>query len=174
MGAWGELNALPHMGPAHTAVLLREAARATGVLEWGSGGSTLLFAQAVARNVPILAIEHNLAWAMRVQNAASVMLHLLRTVPTIRVLPTEGDYATPDVPRQFSLCLVDGEQRPTCAETARRLLPVGGVLLWHDFEREIELHRRDWPGADLIPDPDFSVFPCSLLLRWVKTAEVAP
>ena len=123
------------------------------VFEWGSGGSTLFFAERVAR---VVSVEYDAAWSSAVRARLQAEG---RTNVTLRDLPPEPGpadriylssdpqfagrnfrrYATsvldhPD--GAFDLVLVDGRARLGCVVSALPKLRRDGVLVLDNSERE--------------------------------------
>ena len=97
------------------------------VFEYGSGNSTLWFAERVRE---VIAVEHDKDWAIKVGN----------------ILPENGqviyqsevtDY-TSEVSKhgKFDVIAIDGIERETCAEQAIHALTDNGVLIWDNSDRE--------------------------------------
>jgi len=133
---------------------LRSYLRPTmSVFEWGSGGSTLFFAQRVAR---VVSVEYDAAWSAAVRSRllaagrTNVALHELPPEPG----PADRIYLSSD-PRfsgrnfrryatsvldhpdgAFDLVLVDGRARLGCVVSALPKLRPDGVLLLDNSERE--------------------------------------
>jgi len=110
-------------------------------LEWGSGRSTLWFAQRVAH---LTSIEHNDRWHKRVRQTLSE-----KGADNVDLLyaPLEAEdgglpeyvRAAAEKPRaSFDFVLVDGRLRDQCAEVALQLLKPGGMLIIDDAARYIQ------------------------------------
>jgi len=126
------------------------------VFEYGSGGSTLWFADRCFR---VVSVEHNAAWCERIQrllrDARSTNVDLRLVKPSARY---DGSIATryvSDDPEWsgcsfepyvsvieeypddfFDLVLVDGRARADCLEPGWTKLRVGGLLVLDDSDRE--------------------------------------
>jgi predicted O-methyltransferase YrrM len=129
------------------------------VFEYGSGGSTLFFAQH-ARSV--VSVEHDVVWSAEVRQAAAALK--LENVTILDVLPGDSigpgpDPADPDAyisrdppytrvsfrayasaidafaDRSFDVILVDGRARPSCVKHAIGKLAPGGMLILDNAER---------------------------------------
>lgn len=126
------------------------------VFEWGSGGSSLFLARRVAS---VVAIEHERAWADRVQQRAQalgVTNLALQCIPGEAVASPSVDpeyrssdaacaglsfrryveaiAAAPD--GYFELVIIDGRARQACARLAGAKVKPGGVVLLDNAERE--------------------------------------
>ena len=110
-------------------------------LEWGSGRSTLWFAQRVAH---LTSIEHNDRWYKRVKQALCD-----KGVDNVELLyaPLEAEEeGRPEYVRAVAeqkkatldFVLIDGRLRDQCAEVALQLLKPGGMLLIDDAARYIQ------------------------------------
>lgn len=112
------------------------------MLEWGCGGSTILFPQHVATYD---SIEHNKEWYQQVTN--KVTDKNLSNVNTYWV-PNEdngGDFpSTPDryktyieypsqLNKKYDRILIDGRARQFCCEYCLPYIKPGGLIFFHDF-----------------------------------------
>lgn len=152
--------------PLYTPAAIREiaaylAARPRRVFEWGSGGSTIWYAQRAAQ---VIAVEHDPGWrkivAGRLQ-AAGVVAECLFSPPLAPealagyrwetqwphyaalgrppLRPEYRDYlAAIDAypPAAFDLIAIDGKERIGCALHALSRLKPGGRLVLDDSNRE--------------------------------------
>lgn len=156
---WGSLIAMPHMGWQHAGWFASYVVRATNILEWGSGGSTLWMAM-MAPNARMHIIEHDGVWLDRV---GEVLLALRATTVAIsmNVLLSECqdtvsyvvDVGT-NVP--YDLVFIDGQERPACLAASYDLLAPGGVVFLHDSERvaytDAKWQLLERPGMALIDE----------------------
>lgn len=101
------------------------------VLEFGSGASTLWFCH---RTVNLVSIEHDPEWFSLVRAAAALSVDL-------RLLPLPYHQVCDEFPDGcFDLVLVDGldidegRMRLACVESAIRLLPAGGILMFDNAQ----------------------------------------
>jgi len=148
--------------------ILREVMRAyaeTGqpleILEWGSGGSTLMCAELLHKlgvRFRWRSIEHHQSWNKRVRGKVAVSVKeekIPKGAVTVHFMPlnTNGNtyIALPwldgdpeelkDVPesaikrQKFDIVIVDGRFRRRCVIRSRTLLKPNGILLLHDAER---------------------------------------
>ena len=95
-------------------------------LEWGSGRSTLWFAQRVSA---LVSVEHNPYWH---QWVASLLTKRTLSNVDLRMYPEEPAYlaaAEALPPESMDFCLVDGFARDRCALNAVRVLKPGGLLI---------------------------------------------
>jgi predicted O-methyltransferase YrrM len=121
----------------------------TQVFEFGSGGSTLFFAQ---RAKSVTAVEDNAHWCKLV--AAKLAAHRIGNVD-LRHVPvtftTEEAFASSDylnAVRQstFDVIIVDGTEwtmnvRPICFHAAEKQIAAGGIIVVDDSWRYRELRR---------------------------------
>jgi len=100
------------------------------VMEYGSGMSTIWFAQRVAR---VVSVESNAAWFEQVGHVLEA--RGLRNVE--RHMLAGGDYATPPTAeRQFDLILVDGERRGECVAQAISMINPGGIIYLDNSDKD--------------------------------------
>lgn len=110
-------------------------------LEWGSGRSTLWFAQRVAH---LTSIEHNDRWYKRIKKAlsdkgaANVDL-LYASLDQMDEGKPEYVQVAAELPKaSLDFVLVDGRLRDQCTEVALQLLKPGGMLIIDDAARYIQ------------------------------------
>ena len=110
------------------------------MLEWGAGGSTLLFSQHVKE---YYSIESNEYWFNEVKKLIgdNVKLFLCLPIPKSPVVPSHKedylDYINKInyVNKRFDKILVDGRARTFCAEKAVPFIKDNGLLFFHDWNR---------------------------------------
>jgi hypothetical protein len=120
--------------------------------EWGSGRSTLWFAQRIAR---LLSIEHNREWYLRVRSRLdmsgipNVDLHLC----PVQASPDDGtpppEYLLPVASLQnecLDFALVDGIFRDACVRAVMPKLKPGGLLVLDNANRYLP-HASSAPGS---------------------------
>ena len=157
----------PWMDPDDIAILeeimrsYASAGRPLDVLEWGSGGSTLLCSELLHKlgaRFRWHSVEHHQSWNKRVGNEAKSLVKegkIPEGSVTVHLTPLNGNgnvyVALPwidgdpkelaDVPesaikrQKFDVVIVDGRYRRRCVIRARKLLKPNGILLLHDAER---------------------------------------
>jgi predicted O-methyltransferase YrrM len=109
-------------------------------LEWGSGRSTIWFAQRVTH---LTSIEHNDSWYNRVKNVLSdedvenVELLLAPLDTKGREQPEYVRVAAKQRKASLDFILVDGRLRGQCTELALQLIKLGGMLIIDDAARYI-------------------------------------
>ena len=126
---------------------LPKSARA---LEWGSGRSTLWFAERVAS---LTSIEHDSGWfekmSPRVAQHANVDYRLITldhplTAPTLRTYDPQPRYVgviDDFEDSSLGLVVVDGHYRQACVRAAIPKLARGGLLLIDNWDRT---SREEW------------------------------
>jgi hypothetical protein len=95
-------------------------------IEWGSGRSTIWFAERVGY---LVSVEHNPDWHKRV--SAQLKRKGLKNVE-YRLCEEPRQYcsvAEKLPPESFDFCLVDGEERDQCALAAISLVKPGGIVI---------------------------------------------
>lgn len=100
------------------------------VLEFGSGGSTIWFAQ---RTSNLVSVEHNPHWFAQVD----AILAALNLTPTRHLLmpPAYYQLGAQWPAASFDLILVDAIERQNCVKHSLHLLKPGGVLMLDNCER---------------------------------------
>lgn len=108
-------------------------------LEWGSGRSTIWFAERIGS---LVSVEHNPAWYSRVN--AELKAKGLQTVE-YHLCKNEDEYsnvANAFSSESFDFCLVDGVARDECALAAISLIKPGGIVIVDDFNRYLPTQTR--------------------------------
>lgn len=129
--------------------IIETGPRPFDIFEWGTGGSTIWFAQKRAGRV--VTVDHNQEWHRRISETA-----LAQNLPVEALLrpakPQPGcdhsgghtwampgydfsDYVSAITDR-YNLILVDGRARVMCFQAALGHLRPGGYLVLHDAERD--------------------------------------
>lgn len=103
------------------------------ILEWGSGGSSIFFAE---RGAGVICIEHDRSWARLVRT--ELARRRLSERVTINRIDLSADYvAVVDrLDGRFDLVVVDGRRRVECVEKARNRVAAGGWLVLDDSDRQ--------------------------------------
>lgn len=140
----------PKMLPDDAHVLYAAVKPGDNVLEWGSGGSTMLLARRVGSSGSVTSIEYQwnyyLHTRQRIEDAGFRDYTDLHYVPPLpqrdedsvwRYMPEQmKDYvnvATNLNLKELDVVLVDGRERIMCALDAAKVIKAGGLLLIHDF-----------------------------------------
>ena len=95
-------------------------------IEWGSGRSTVWFAERVGS---LVSVEHNPIWYEQI--GAKLRMRGLQNVE-YHLCPNNHDYlgiAEMYPPESFDFCLVDGLERDQCAVSAVSLVKPGGIVI---------------------------------------------
>jgi hypothetical protein len=140
--------------PQEAAMLRRNYTRASVILEYGSGGSTVLAAQLGKR---VVSVESDKAWADRL--AAHLQPYPNARVLHVNIGPTEK-WGMPSVPRFHGLfhhyplavwdlpdlgepdvVLIDGRFRLACMAAVLLRARRPTTVLFHDYARRPEYHR---------------------------------
>jgi hypothetical protein len=143
------------------------------VFEYGSGGSTLWFAERVRR---VTSIEHDPDWHARVvqeaRRAGITNCTIVLREPTrwasseAEIADKRGEYSSPSAPgsfedyvracegfadETFDLVLVDGKTRSACLRQVASKVRLGGLLALDDSERPLfrddVLSLAAWPST---------------------------
>ncbi len=143
----------PWMLPDDAHVLYAAARPGDTVVEWGSSGSTLVFAQRVGDSGKVVSVEYQQGWFDKVnrQLQSHDLAHRANVIyeppnpqreqdSPFQLLPKQMDgYVRSPVlkggvqPGSVDVVFVDGRQRLRCALFAAKLLRSGGFLMIHDF-----------------------------------------
>jgi predicted O-methyltransferase YrrM len=122
--------------------ILEDKLKPTDVgLEWGSGRSTLWFAQRISH---LTSIEHNDHWYKRIKKMLSdkdIENVELLYAPLEAKSESQPNYirAAAELPKaSLDFVLVDGRLRDQCTELAMDLIKPGGMLIIDDAARYIQ------------------------------------
>ena len=113
------------------------------VFEFGSGNSTLWWAERVA---DVTAVEHDESWATRVAERMPANASVTH-VPLV----AGGDYShhAQRSGRRYNVVVVDGRDRVNCAVSSVETLTPDGVMIWDNTERRryaVGLRRLEKAG----------------------------
>ena len=110
--------------------LVRPGAR---ILEWGSGGSSIFFAE---QGADVICIEHDRSWARLVRSELD-RRGLSEPVTVNHIDLTANYVAVVDrLDGRFDLVVVDGRRRVECVDRARNRVAAGGWLVLDDSDRQ--------------------------------------
>ena len=100
------------------------------VFEYGSGNSTLWYAERVAS---VTAVEHDKHWVEKIQDTMPNNVEIF-----YQELKYGGEYANfvNQQDKMFDIIIVDGRDRVNCIKKAVMKLPPSGVIVLDDSERE--------------------------------------
>ncbi len=101
------------------------------VFEYGSGNSTLFYANKVGK---VVSVEHNQEWFNHIVKAKASNAEMIFTP-----LEKDGEYAKKAglMSQKFDIIIVDGRDRVNCCKYSVAALSPNGVLVLDDSEREI-------------------------------------
>lgn len=97
----------------------------TRILEFGSGGSTLMFSKLLEPDGHIFSIEHNIDFFDRIK-------HKIPKNVTLHYVPKENEYVMSFF-NNIDLIFIDGIQRTVCMINSLNKAP---YIMIHDSERE--------------------------------------
>lgn len=154
------LELRPWMHDDEIAVLKSAVSPGMRVLEWGAGGSTLLFRRLVGSSGHVDSIEHELEWVGKVEEALAregcrdgARLHHVPAAfgssPISRARPRQFvRYVNKGIELGrdacYDICFVDGRDRVQCALSAAKVLRKGALLFFHDFAASDRGRYRRW------------------------------
>lgn len=100
------------------------------VFEFGSGNSTLFYAQ---RAKQVVSVEHDQAWFQKINTSKPQNSELI-----FAELKSNGAYSKMPVTtgKQYDIIIVDGRDRVNCCKNALSALSQTGVLVLDDSERD--------------------------------------
>jgi len=140
----------PHLtGPA-VMWLRRYLQTSMKCFEWGSGSSTLFLAK---RSFLVVSVEHDMRWHekvsgwLRSRKLTNAEVFLIPSDPITRRTSPEYYGRILSYPDEFfDLVLVDGRMRLECARNAPAKVRPGGVVLYDDSHREVDVRSifRGW------------------------------
>jgi hypothetical protein len=101
------------------------------LLEFGSGNSTLFFAE---RTKKIISLEHNKDWHQKISSKLPENVELINTSSA-----TDKDYLQPLVENsiKFDVIIIDGIYRNECIMNSINHLSERGVIILDDSERDV-------------------------------------
>ncbi len=101
------------------------------LFEYGSGHSTLFFANRVNR---VVSVEYNQNWFNSIQKLAPANVKLIYKAKDI-----DGDYCrtiSDEVPEKFNAIIIDGRDRVNCAKQSVNAVSDDGIIILDDSQRE--------------------------------------
>lgn len=106
------------------------------IFEYGSGNSTLFYAQRVKR---VVSVEHDEAWFNKIVKEKASNAEMIFTA-----LEKGGEYSKKAMllGEKFDIIIVDGRDRVNCCKNSVDALTANGVLVLDDSEREIYQEAR--------------------------------
>ena len=125
------------------------------VFEWGSGGSTLWFAQRVA---DIVSMENNYDWANKTAGELKQFGLMIATIIFEDDLWEYAEQISYEMQPFFDLISVDGRNRAECIRHAIPKLKPGGYLVLDNSERaeyqDAMLLLDAWQRWDYVKTPE--------------------
>lgn len=120
------------------------------VFEYGSGSSTLFYAQRVAR---VVSVEHDENWFKKIVNTKPENADMIFTK-----LERGGEYSKKAVllGEQFDIIIVDGRDRVNCCKESIHALSPAGVMVLDDSERPEYNEARFFLKANGFKELSFS------------------
>ena len=121
---------IPWMTYPGISFLQRRVNKNMSLFEYGSGNSTLWWAERVAN---VIACEHDREWYEKMKEIIPANTELLYFELTPR-----GDYskAITKYVNKFDIVVIDGRDRVNCAKNSLDSLKPGGVIVWDNADRE--------------------------------------
>lgn len=100
------------------------------IFEYGSGNSTLFYAEKVQR---VVSVEHDKAWYQKIVQQKAPNAEMI-----FCALDTNGQYSkkAASLDEKFDMVIVDGRDRVNCCQYAVDALRDKGVIVLDDSERE--------------------------------------
>ena len=99
------------------------------MLEWGSGNSSLFFAQRVKE---LYSIDHNIEWYEKVKQFKIKNQTLVFADTDYELKPKEFNV-------KFDIILIDGVKREACSKEATKMLNNGGLIILDNSDRHPEI-----------------------------------
>jgi hypothetical protein len=96
------------------------------VFEYGSGSSTIWYAQRVGE---VVAVEHNTEWAAKISVRLPVNALVVSRSLGIEYVDEIGAHGL------FDIVAIDGRNRSECAKAALGALKPAGIIIWDDSQR---------------------------------------
>lgn len=115
-------------------VLAQKAKTATSILEFGPGGSTMIFLQTINSNASVTCVETRQRWIEELKNRFDLIEQKSNNYEFYRY----KDFMYKEIEEEtFDLIFVDGERqfREDFARKTWYLLKNGGEMLFHDTKR---------------------------------------
>lgn len=125
-------------------ILAEKSSRVSKVLEYGSGGSTLIFSQCISRSGVVVCLETSEKWERLVKERLSLIEHKTSPVKFILSRDVKDINLLNSNHHVFDLIFVDGESgfknnrnlRSEFSLLSWKLLKAGGEMLFHDTRRK--------------------------------------
>lgn len=125
------------------------------VFEWGSGGSTIWFAQHCQS---VMSVEIDGVWVKKIEARAKELK--LDNIEGFHIAKDDPYYSNviEIQPQKFDLIFIDGKERKRCAVAAIKKVAKGGIILFDNsdavaHEKDIEpLEATKWPYTRIESD----------------------
>lgn len=103
------------------------------ILEWGSGGSTVFFAE---KGAEVICVEHDASWVKLLKS--ELVRRKLSARVSINQIDLTANYVdiVDELSGGFDLVVVDGRRRVECVSKAHNRVVPGGWLVLDDSDRE--------------------------------------
>lgn len=134
-------------GQSHRERILKSFSHGTRILEWGSGGSTLWFADRLPPGATLVSIDHDPAWHEQVKarigkrdNVRLLLFPAIKPLGKNATIEEENadsvrDYIHAMDNETFDVIIIDGVARNACLRQAWQILSAEGVAFLHDAQR---------------------------------------
>lgn len=134
---------IPWINYSALAFLTTRIQASMNVFEYGSGSSTLWWAQRVRR---VVSCEHDSEWHLRVAKL------IPNNVEILHASRENSEYAkmASRYPTQFDIIAIDGRDRVECARHSVSALKDDGVIVWDNTDR-----KQYQPGFDYLSEQGF-------------------
>lgn len=123
-------NPIPWMTYSAISFLEKRIKPDMTVFEYGSGNSTLWWAQRVKF---VISCEHDRQWYEQVKKniPENVELHYVQLIKEGEYCETITKYS-----EKLDLVVIDGRDRVNCAKKSLKALKTGGVIIWDNSDRD--------------------------------------
>lgn len=120
------------------------------IFEYGSGSSTLFYAERVRR---VVSVEHDESWYHKIKNTKPANAEMIYTK-----LEKGGEYAQKArlLGEFFDIIIVDGRDRVNCCKESIHALNAGGVIVLDDSERLMYEEARQFLKENNFKELSFS------------------
>jgi predicted O-methyltransferase YrrM len=136
------------------------------VFEWGSGGSTVWFAQ---RCHSVMTVETDRTWISILEERARSLG--LTNIKLFHIANVNDPYYARVIklqPQKFDLIFIDGKERRRCAEAAIEKIAKGGIILFDNSD--VKAHKEDIEPLEETLWPKTYIESEGVGGRWAATA----
>ncbi|TDG37213.1 FkbM family methyltransferase [Pedobacter changchengzhani] len=122
-------NPLPWVTYSFIDFIKERLNKSQNIFEYGSGSSTLFYADKVAT---VTSVEHDETWLNKIKNTSPANAEMIYCI-----LATDGEYAKKAtlLNKKFEVIIVDGRDRVNCCKYSINALTENGVIVLDDSER---------------------------------------